>query len=198
MRDGARSAERRRETRETSIALRVCIDDPSGGSSLASGMLFFDHMLGSFATHGRLTIAGEVRSLDGIQHHLVEDVSLVLGGAISGVLGDRRGIERFGCAYVPMDEALVRAAIDLSGRPFARIDLPIGRERVEDLDTQLVGHFFNSLAQSMGATLHLDLLAGSDGHHIIEAAFKATARACAQAWARTPSGEPLSTKGMLV
>jgi imidazoleglycerol phosphate dehydratase HisB len=186
-----------RATRETEIDLSVAIDAAGGSCAVQTGARFFDHMLTSFAVHGRFALGGFARSLDAIEHHLIEDTALALGSAIDEALGDRAGIERFGFAYVPMDETLVRAAIDFSGRPFARIALPIGRERVEDLDTQLVAHFFRSLAQTMRATLHVDLIAGDDGHHIIEAAFKATARACAAAWAPTASTAVLSTKGVL-
>jgi imidazoleglycerol-phosphate dehydratase len=186
-----------RATRETEIELAVALDAGFGSATALTGRRFFDHMLGAFAAHGRIGISGYARSLDGIEHHLIEDFALTLGSALDDALADRAGVERFGSAYVPMDETLVRAAIDLSGRPFARIALPIGRERVEDLDAQLVTHFFRSLAQTMRATLHIDLIAGEDGHHIIEAAFKATARACAQAWAPTGSSAIASTKGVL-
>jgi imidazoleglycerol-phosphate dehydratase len=193
MREGTRT----RDTRETAISIRVRIDDGHGCSELATGYRFFDHMLAAFAFHGGLGIAGYARSLDGIEHHLIEDVAIVLGGALADALGEKSGIERFGTAYVPMDDALVRAVVDLSGRPYARIDLPVARERVEDLDVELVGHFFRSLAQALGATLHLDRIDGSDGHHLIEAAFKATARALRAAWHPAATQAPASTKGML-
>jgi imidazoleglycerol-phosphate dehydratase len=193
MREGTRT----RDTRETAISIHATIEEGHGLSELATGYKFFDHMLAAFAFHGGVGLDGYARSLDGIEHHLIEDVAIVLGGALADALGDKSGIERFGTAYVPMDDALVRAVVDFSGRPYARIDLPIGRERVEDLDVQLVEHFFRSLAQSIGATLHVDRIAGTDGHHLIEAAFKATARAMRAAWAPRATGAVSSTKGSL-
>jgi imidazoleglycerol-phosphate dehydratase len=193
MRDGRR----RRVTRETAIDLAVALDAGRGSYGAPTGLRFFDHMLEAFCLYSGIAVTGEARSLDGIDHHIVEDVAIVLGGAIADALGDRAGIARFGTAHVAMDDALARAVIDCGGRAYARIDLPLGRERVEDLDTQLVAHFFRSLAQAMGATLHIDLLAGEDAHHEVEAAFKACALAFKQAWTATATVEALSTKGVL-
>jgi imidazoleglycerol-phosphate dehydratase len=189
----------RRETRETLIDLRVSLATPRGSFAAPTGQRFFDHMLEAFALHAGIGVEGEACSLDGIVHHVIEDLAMVLGGAITAALGTRAGIERFGTAFVAMDDALARAVVDCGGRAYARVALPLLRDSVEGLDTQLVPHFFRTFAQATGTTLHLDLLAGDDAHHCIEAAFKAYGRACRAAWAERAldAATPFSTKGLL-
>jgi imidazoleglycerol-phosphate dehydratase len=193
-----RSATITRTTNETDITLTLDIDG-SGGTEIATGVPFFDHMLDALGRHGLLDLAVAARGdLDVDAHHTVEDVGIVLGTAIAQALGDKRGIRRFGSAAVPMDEALVLAAIDISGRgqlTYA-VELPI--EIIGTFDTTLAKEFFVALATNAGITLHVHKLAGDNAHHIIEAAFKAVARALREACeidARV-DGVP-STKGSL-
>ena len=194
----ARRAERTRETRETRIAVAVDLDG-SGAASVATGIGFYDHLLSSLAHHSLIDIeimaAGDLEVDD---HHTVEDVALALGACISDALGQRAGITRFGAARVPMDESLAQCALDLSGRPYAVIDLPFRGERVGMLSTQMVEHALASFAQAAGATLHLEAR-GRNDHHLAEAAFKALARALRMAVATDPRrGDAVaSTKGSL-
>lgn len=193
-----RRATRSRTTRETDI--RVMIDlDGTGASRVSSGLGFLDHMLAQFARHGLFDLEVECRGdleIDG--HHSVEDIAITLGEAIAEAVGDKSGVARYGHAYVPMDEALARAVVDLSGRPFVVYTVADTRDRVGDLDTQLVEHFWHSLGTSARVTLHVDLLRGHNQHHITEAVFKACARAFASATRIDPrvAGVP-STKGSL-
>jgi imidazoleglycerol-phosphate dehydratase len=196
------NAERRigevdRETRETHISVRLDLDG-AGDSQIRTGIGFYDHLLGSLAHHALFDLGIEAHGdLDVDEHHTVEDVALALGQALSDALGDRSGIERFGDAAVPMDEALATAVVDLSGRPYAVLELPFRTERIGALPTQLVEHALESFARTAGATIHLTA-SGRNDHHIAEAAFKALARALRQAVAVDPrrSG-PASTKGTL-
>jgi imidazoleglycerol-phosphate dehydratase len=193
-----RRAERTRETRETRIAVSVDLDG-NGAASIATGVGFYDHLLSSLAHHSLIDIdISATGDLEVDEHHTVEDVALVLGSAISDALGDRAGIARFGAARVPMDESLAQCALDLSGRPYAVIDLPFRGERVGTLPTQMVEHALASFAQAAGATLHLDAR-GRNDHHLAEAAFKALARALRMAVAIDPrrAGGVASTKGSL-
>ncbi len=193
-----RRAERSRETRETNV--RVSIDlDGRGDANVTTGIGFLDHMLAQFARHGLFDLevhcAGDLE-IDG--HHTVEDIAITLGEALGDALGDKAGLVRYGHAYVPMDEALARAVVDLSGRPFVVYRVADTRDRVGELETELVEHFWHSLATSAKCTLHVDLLRGHNQHHITEAVFKACARAFAAATridARV-TGIP-STKGAL-
>jgi imidazoleglycerol-phosphate dehydratase len=194
---GARRAERTRETRETRIAVAVDLDG-TGRASVATGVGFYDHLLTSLAHHSLIdidiTAAGD---LEVDEHHTVEDVALALGAALAEALGDRAGITRFGAARVPMDESLAQCALDLSGRPYAVIDLPFRGDRVGTLPTQMIEHALESLAQAAGATLHLDAR-GRNDHHLAEAAFKALARALRMAVAPDPRRSGVaSTKGSL-
>lgn len=193
-----RRAEHSRTTRETDV--RVAIDlDGRGDADVATGIGFLDHMLAQFARHGLFDL--EVRCTGDLEidgHHTVEDIAITLGETIGEALGDKSGLVRYGHAYVPMDEALARAVVDLSGRPFVVYSVADTRDRVGDLETQLVEHFWHSLATSARVTLHVDLLRGHNQHHITEAVFKACARAFSAATrldARV-SGVP-STKGAL-
>jgi imidazoleglycerol-phosphate dehydratase len=192
-----RRAEQVRETAETRIAVSVDLDG-SGRAAIATGVGFYDHLLASLAYHSLIdidiTAAGD---LEVDEHHTVEDVALTLGAALATALGDRAGIARFGFARVPMDEAVAQCTLDLSGRPYAVIDVPFRGERIGALPTQLVEHVLASFAQAAGATIHLDAV-GRNDHHVAEAAFKALARALRSAVEPDPRrfGVP-STKGVL-
>jgi imidazoleglycerol-phosphate dehydratase len=195
-RDGRRVTVQR-ATRETAITLTLDLDG-SGSSAIATGVGFFDHLLGSFAHHGLLDL--EVRAtgdLDVDDHHTVEDVALVLGAAIAEALGDRAGIVRFGDASVPMDESLAHAVVDVGGRPYAVIDLPFRAERAGTLSLQLVEHALEALARTAGATIHVRGT-GRNDHHLAEAAFKALGRALRAACEPDPRRRGVaSTKGTL-
>jgi imidazoleglycerol-phosphate dehydratase len=185
----ARTGERIRETKETRIVVSVDLDG-SGEATVATGIGFYDHLLSSLAHHSLSDV-----EID--DHHTVEDVALALGGAISDALGDRTGITRFGAARVPMDESLAQCALDLSGRPYAVIDLPFRADRMGELNTQMVEHALYSFAQASGTTLHLDGK-GRNDHHLAEAAFKALARALRMAVTPDPRRSGVaSTKGSL-
>ncbi len=192
-----RRGERVRETRETKITVSVDLDG-SGEAAIATGVGFYDHLLTSLAHHSLIDIElNAVGDTEVDDHHTVEDVALALGGAISDALGDRAGITRFGAARVPMDESLAQCALDLSGRPYAVIDLPFRGDRMGQLSTQMVEHALISLAQASGATLHLEGK-GRNDHHLAEAAFKALARALRMAVAPDPRRTGVaSTKGSL-
>lgn len=193
-----RSADVQRKTRETAVAVALRLDG-SGRGEIATGVPFLDHMLDSFARHGffdlRVTASGDLHIDD---HHTVEDVGIVLGRAFRQALGDRSGIRRFGSATVPLDEALCTAVVDISGRAYLAYNVEIREERVGNFQTILVHDFMKALADETGMNLHLNLHAGRNPHHIVEAAFKALARAMDQATAIEPrlSGV-LSTKGTL-
>lgn len=193
-----RRAEAERVTRETRI--KVAIDlDGRGETDIDTGIPFFDHMLEAFGRHGLFNLAvkaeGDVR-VDG--HHTVEDVGIVLGGVLNEALGDRAGIRRFGWSCLPMDEALVLASLDLSGRPYLSWEVPASPRAFGDMHSELAPEFWRALAVNAGITLHVRLLAGDNTHHILEIAWKAVARALAQAVARDPRiAGPLSTKGVL-
>ena len=192
-----RTGERIRETRETRIVVSVNLDG-TGEATVATGIGFYDHLLSSLAHHSLIDIeikaAGDIEIDD---HHTVEDVALALGGAISDALGDRAGITRFGAARVPMDESLAQCALDLSGRPYAVVDLPFRADRMGELNTQMVEHALYSFAQASGTTLHIDGV-GRNDHHLAEAAFKALARALRMAVTPDPRRSGIaSTKGSL-
>ena len=199
-----RTAERRRVTRETDVYVALSLDtlpeDPNA-MAISTGVPFLDHLLAAFARHGRFTLTmaatGDTEIDD---HHTVEDVGLVLGQTLLAALGERRGIARFGHAYAPMDEALARAVVDISGRPFlvyepGPVALP---ERVGRFDTQLVEEFWRAFAMETRLALHLDLLRGRNAHHAYEALFKAAGLAIRMATrADATSTEVPSTKGAL-
>lgn len=192
-----RTAERTRVTRETSIRLSVNLDGV-GESSISTGLGFLDHMLATLALHSRIDLSliceGDLRVDD---HHTVEDCALTLGDAISEALADRAGITRFAHAYAPLDEALARVVVDLSGRPSACVNLSLVRERLGDVATENLTHFFVSLATTLRATLHVDVLRGENDHHKAEAAFKALALALRAAIARDGTSLVPSAKGVL-
>jgi imidazoleglycerol-phosphate dehydratase len=187
-----------RKTRETDVVVTLDLDG-QGRSRIATGIGFLDHMLTSLATHARFDL--EVRCQGDLHidaHHSVEDVGIVLGQALRQALGDKKGIVRFGHAYCPLDEAITRAVVDLSGRPWLSFFAQFRAQRVGDLPTELVEDFFRAVSDQARLCLHLDMIRGRNAHHVIEALFKATARALAMAVARDPraSGVP-STKGSL-
>lgn len=185
-----------RKTRETAITGTLALY-AMGEAKVDTGLGFLDHMLGTLAKHSRFDIDLEVKGdLHVDDHHVVEDTAIVLGKAIDDALGDRAGISRFGHAYAPLDEALTRVVVDLSGRGWSEIDLPFTRETIGDVATENLAHFFSSLATEGRMSLHIDLIRGVNNHHIAESAFKALALALAQAV--TPRGEGVpSTKGSL-
>jgi imidazoleglycerol phosphate dehydratase HisB len=191
-----RTATVERATRETSITCTLALDG-TGNADISTGIGFLDHMLGALAKHARfdlaLRCAGDLHVDD---HHTAEDCALALGAALDRALGDRAGIRRFGHAYCPLDEALARAVVDLSGRPFAVIDLGLRREAIGGLACENVGHVFTSLAMASRACFHVDVLRGINDHHRAEAAFKAAAVALRHAVSRDGEGVP-STKGSL-
>ncbi len=191
-----RSAEITRETRETKIRLSLCLE--GGAREIHTGIGFFDHMLHSFAVHGGFGLTVQCEGdlvVDG--HHTVEDVGIVLGQALAHALGEKRGIARFGSAYVPMDEALGFCALDCSGRPFLVFDALMPQPMCGQYDTCLTVEFMRALAVNAGLTLHLKGMYGDNAHHITEALFKALARALRQAVTLTASDEVLSAKGIL-
>lgn len=196
---GCRVADCMRETGETTIRAMLNLDDASE-RSIETGVGFFDHMLDAFARHGKFGLDAKVieGDLHVDAHHTVEDTGIVLGCAVAQALGNKAGIRRFGHAFVPMDESLVMAAVDISGRGQAFYEVPVGVERVGDFDTQLAKEFFIAFAREAGITLHVRLICGENGHHIIEAAFKAVGRALREAVEMDlrESGVP-STKGVL-
>jgi imidazoleglycerol-phosphate dehydratase len=194
-----RVAELARKTKETDLHVRVNLDG-AGEASVKTGIGFFDHMLEALARHGLLDLTLEARGdlhVDG--HHTVEDTGIVLGQAIAEALGDRRGIRRYADAMVPLDEALVRCVLDVSGRPYLSYQIDIPKwQMLGDYDVFLTPEFFRALVLNAGMTVHLDLIRGDNPHHIVEAAFKAFARALDAATTIDPrvKGVP-STKGKL-
>jgi imidazoleglycerol-phosphate dehydratase/histidinol-phosphatase len=193
--DAPRRASLERKTRETSIAVHVDLDDGSQ-QRIHTGIGFFDHMLKSLARHGGFSLRLECNGdLHVDEHHTVEDCALTLGEALNEALGERRGITRFGYT-LPMDDTLASAAIDLGGRPWFEFDGHFPRDAVGGLPTEMVPHFFRSLTEALRMNLHLKVT-GENTHHMVEACFKATARALRQAFARDASGAIPSTKGAL-
>ena len=194
---GTRRVTVARRTRETDITISLALDG-TGTADIATGIGFYDHLLGSLAHHGLFDL--DIRASGDLhvdEHHTVEDVALVLGAAFAEALGDRAGMRRFGDSRVPMDESVASAVIDVGGRPYAVIDLPFRGERAGALPLQLVDHALESFARTAGATLHLSGT-GRNDHHLAEAAFKALARALRVACEPDPRREGVaSTKGAL-
>ena len=191
-----RTASKSRKTKETDIKVSLNLDG-TGQCNVGTGIPFFDHMLAQIARHGHFDLEVNAKGdleIDG--HHTVEDVGLVLGDALREALGDRRGISRFGHAYVPLDEALTRVVIDLSGRPYLVYKVEFKSARVGDLQTELVEEFLKALVQEGRFNLHVENLYGRNQHHIAETVFKATARALHLA-TRVEHAEIPSTKGVL-
>ena len=193
----SRTANRERKTGETQV--RLALDLDGGEASAATGVGFFDHMLDLLARHGRLGLEVEASGdLDTGAHHTVEDVGIVLGQALDEALGDRAGIRRYGSAVVPMDEALADCAIDVSGRPHLAFDAAIPATEIAGFETELAEEFFRAVATNAKLTVHIWVRSGTNAHHMVEAAFKAFARALRVAVSIDPeeSGVP-STKGTL-
>ncbi len=192
-----RTAEITRTTGETQITLKLNLD--GGPSEIHTGVGFFDHMLTGFARHGgfglEVSCTGDTWVDD---HHSVEDVGICLGSAFAEALGDMRGVERFGHILLPMDEALILAAVDLSGRGMLCWDVTMPTEKVGSFDTELAKEFWLAFTRKANCTLHLRMLAGENSHHIIEGVFKAAARSLKMAVKLNGSDEVPSTKGMLV
>lgn len=194
-----RVAEVVRNTSETQIRVKLNLDG-TGQQKLATGVPFLDHMLDQIARHGLVDLEVEAHGDIHIDdHHTVEDVGITLGLAIRKALGDLKGIRRYADVHLPMDETLTRAAIDVSGRPFLVFRIPFSRDKIGDFDTELFEEFFRALAFNAGLTLHVETLYGVNNHHMIESAFKATARAFEAAFAVDPrrAGTIPSTKGSL-
>jgi imidazoleglycerol-phosphate dehydratase len=195
----ARTAEIARSTSETEIRVRVDLDG-TGQGRIATGIGFLDHMLTALCRHSLIDMEIEARGDLHIDfHHTTEDVGIVLGQAIRQALGDKRGIRRYGQALVPMDEALVEAALDISGRPFLAWDARFARDKVGEMDTELFEEFFRAFAMNSAITLHVTQKAGTNAHHIAEGCFKALARALRMAVEPDPraAGAIPSTKGSL-
>ncbi len=194
-----RKATIERTTRETRISLTAHLDG-SGSARLETGVPFLDHMLDQIARHGMIDLEiaadGDLHIDD---HHTVEDVGITLGQALRAALGDKAGIRRFGHAYVPLDEALARVVVDLSGRPGLTFAAEFPSEKIGRFDTELVGEFFQGLVNHAALTLHIDVLRGRNTHHIAEAIFKAFGRALRMACEVDPraAGQLPSTKGAL-
>ena len=194
-----RSATITRQTAETDISVTITLDG-TGSYDNQTGVGFFDHMLDQLARHALIDMnvrcTGDLHIDD---HHTVEDVGIALGQALAQALGDKRGIRRYGACLLPMDDALVRAALDLSGRPYLVWNMDLPTARIGTFDTELVREFFQAFSTHSGMTLHLDALHGINSHHMAEAAFKAVARALRDAVETDPRKADAipSTKGML-
>jgi len=183
-------------TSETDLSVVVNLDG-TGVAKVSTGIGFLDHMLTALAKHSRIDIELKcVGDLHVDDHHTAEDSALGLGAAIDQALGDRAGVKRFGSAYAPLDEALARAVVDLSGRPFTSVGLGLARGMIGTLACENVGHFFSSMATAGRMTLHVDVIKGINDHHRAEAAFKAVALALREA-VRVEGGGVPSTKGVL-
>ena len=194
----ARTADYVRKTKETDISLHLNLDG-TGSSSIHTGIGFFDHMLDGFARHGlfdlKVNVAGDL-AVD--CHHTIEDTGSVLGNAIKEAVGDKKGIRRYGSCILPMDETLVLCAVDLSGRPYLVFDGEFTTDRVGYMDTEMVKEFFYAISYTAGMNLHIRVLSGGNNHHMIEAMFKAFAKALDQATVIDPRiTDILSTKGSL-
>ncbi|MCI9534883.1 MAG: imidazoleglycerol-phosphate dehydratase HisB [Lachnospiraceae bacterium] len=193
-----RTAALTRTTKETDISLTLNLDG-SGQARIDTGIGFFDHMLHGFARHGLFDLTVEVKGdLEVDTHHTIEDTGIVLGNAIRQAIGDKAGIARYGFRILPMDEALILCALDLCGRPYLVYDLKLDREKVGDLETEMVREFFYAISYGAAMNLHIKQMEGTNNHHIIEGAFKAFGKALDEATRKDEriSGV-LSTKGSL-
>ncbi len=194
-----RTARIERRTNETDVAVEIDLDG-SGKFAIATNVGFFDHMLEQLSRHSRIDIALSAKGdLDVDQHHTVEDCGIALGQAVATALGEKRGIVRYAHAYLPMDEALTRVALDISGRPYFVWRVTFPAQKVGAMDTELFREFFQAFAQNAGLTLHIETLYGHNSHHIAESCFKGLARALRQAIAvdQAAANEVPSTKGRL-
>jgi len=193
-----RTSEKHRKTKETDVQISLDLDG-SGTSKIATGISFLDHMLSLFAKHGLFDLEIECKGdLEIDDHHSVEDTAIVLGEAFKEALGDKAGISRYGAALVPMDEALCRSVVDLSGRFYLVYEAETKRQMIGNFSVELAEHFWRSFAESLRCNLHIDCLRGRNTHHILEGTFKATARALRQAVEIDPRIRGVqSTKGTL-
>lgn len=192
-----REAEIWRNTAETQIRVRLCLDG-DGTFQGTSGIGFFDHMLTLLAVHGGFTLELDAKGdLDVDNHHTVEDIGIALGEALKQALGDKRGIRRYGCFFCPMDDALSRIVLDLSGRPYFVYDVQIPVERIGSFETEMTREFFLALAMHGAMNLHMACLYGVNGHHIVESLFKGLGHALAEAVSLRGEGTVLSSKGVL-
>jgi len=193
-----REAEINRKTKETDIYLKIVIDG-RGNSNINTGIGFLDHMLALFSKHGLFELEINARGdLNVGAHHTVEDIGIVLGQAIKDALGDKKSIKRYGTAYVPMDEALAMVSLDLGGRPFLVFEAQFTNDRIGEMETELVEEFFRAVTVNAGLNLHIKVFYGNNNHHIIEATFKAFARALDEATRIDERIEGvMSTKGIL-
>src|SRR5580698_11164545 len=194
-----RTASVKRTTKETAVEVAVNLDG-EGKAAIATGIGFLDHMLELLARHSRIDLTIKAKGdLHIDQHHTTEDVGIALGQAVRQALGDLKGITRYASVHMPMDEALTRVAIDISGRPFLVFKAEFGRDKVGAFDTELVQEWLQAFAMNAGVTLHVETLYGSNDHHIAESCFKGLARALRAAFAIDPraAGEVPSTKGSL-
>lgn len=198
MKPDNREARVERNTKETQIVLQLNLDG-SGASKVETGIPFFNHMLEAWAKHGLMDLTVEAKGdLDVDLHHTVEDVGICLGKAFKEAVGDKKGIARYGDSFLPMDEALVHAAVDVSGRPYLVFNVPLGRTRISNFDLDLLKDFFRAVAFNAELTLHVTMHYGENLHHIAEAVFKSVGRALAEATRLNPRiGDVLSTKGSL-
>ena len=195
----ARTARIDRKTQETDIAVEVNLDG-TGAYDVSTGIGFLDHMIEQFSRHSLIDVTCKIAGdLHVDQHHTTEDSAIAIGQAITEALGNKAGIGRYGAAYSPMDETLARVALDISGRPYLVWKASFSQPRLGEMDTELFEHWFHSISQAVGITLHIELLYGQNNHHIVEAIYKGFARALRQAVeldARKGGAIP-STKGML-
>lgn len=198
MNDEIRKAEIHRKTTETEILLQLELDG-TGSYQIDTEMPFLGHMLALFSMHSLCNLKVWARGDTEVDdHHTVEDIGLCFGLALKQAIGEKKGLRRYGSATIPMDEALARAVVDLSGRPYLSYHVPVPGERVGNFATELVEEFFRAVVNSAGITLHIDLIRGSNSHHILEAVFKAFARALKEAVEIEPRVEGVwSTKGKL-
>jgi imidazoleglycerol-phosphate dehydratase len=192
-----RSAHLKRNTRETSIAVKLDLDG-TGESDVSTGIGFLDHLFEALVKHSRIDLSLSCKGdLHVDDHHTAEDCGIVVGQAIDKALGDRSGIRRFGYSYAPLDESLARAVIDISGRPYADVNLNLRRDKLGDLSSENVAHVLSSLATTTRITLHVDVLKGENDHHVAEASFKAVALALRDAVSRSGAQDVPSTKGVI-
>jgi len=193
-----RTGEVARKTGETAITLSISLDG-KGEYTINTGVPFLDHMLTLFSVHGFFDISIEAQGDTEVDdHHTVEDIGICLGQAVARSLGEKKGIARYGCCYMPMDETLVRVVVDLSNRPYTHFNAPVPDQKVGTFDTALAKEFLRGFSQHAGVTLHVDLIHGENSHHIIEAVFKGLARALRDAVTLVEGLDaPLSSKGSL-
>ena len=186
-----------RETRESSVLVEIDLDGPVGAVDVDTGVPFYDHMLDQLGKHGGFDLTVRAKGdLEVDAHHTVEDVGIVLGGALAEALGDKAGVRRFASMLLPLDEALVQVALDLSGRPYLVYEVETSSERIGTFDPQLAEEFWRAFTTTAGITLHLKTLSGRNGHHVLEACFKGVARCLRDAVRVEGTGIP-STKDVL-